>query len=69
MQYAFDSVLQLFFVLSELWFSFLGAPGLTNAFEKLKVHVNRKFATVFTSALWRTSERNRILNEENRGHD
>ncbi len=34
----------------------------------VKVRVNRKFATVFTSVLWRTSEINRILNEENRGH-
>ncbi len=33
-----------------------------------KVRVNWKFATVFTSILWHTSERNRILNEENRGH-
>ncbi len=34
----------------------------------VKVRVNRKFATVFTSVLWHTSEINRILNEENRGH-
>ncbi len=37
-------------------------------FVLIKVCVNRKFATVFTSVLWHTSEKNRILNEENRGH-
>ncbi len=33
----------------------------------VKVRVNRKFATVFTSVLWRTSEINIILNEEIEG--
>ncbi len=34
--------------------------------QRVKVRVNQKFATVFTSVLRRTSERNRIMNMEKR---
>ncbi len=46
----------------------LGWRENTSYRPMFKVCVNRKFATIFTSVLWCTSERNRILNEENRGH-